>query len=142
MATLARRLLLLCLMFSGAAALSLPSARSGRRALLKTTGVACTTIFGLGLSQPATASSSVFVGKFTDPINHPGGVREISLLDVKMGPFQLAKVKGGGGRGEPASYELPAMVGIGPDGQEIITIDFTPKGGPKDFVGVFEQQAD
>lgn len=54
---------------------------------------------------------------------------------------QLAEVKGGGGRGEPASYTLPAMVGK-VNGAEAITIDFSPKGGPRDFTGVFEVKED
>jgi len=97
---------------------------------------------GTTLSRPATAAEapSMFVGRYTDPINHPGGYREIVLLENSIGPFRLARVKGGGGRGEPAYYELPAMVGTNPAVGDFITIDFSPKGGPKDFTGVWEER--
>ena len=54
--------------------------------------------------------SSVFVGTYTDPNNHPGGTREITLLPGRIGAYRLANVKGGGGRGEPALYNLPAVI--------------------------------
>ena len=71
---------------------------------------------------------------------HPGGTRTISVLDTKLGPYQLANVRGGGGEGEPASYELPAMVAPVPGQTDAwqITIDFSPKGGPKDFTGYWD----
>jgi len=75
--------------------------------------------------------SSPFVGKFTDP-NHPGGTRDVTLETTQFGLFRLATVRGGGGRGEPASYELPAMV-YG----DRITVDFSPKGGPMGLTGTF-----
>ena len=53
--------------------------------------------------------ASVFIGTYSDPM-HPGGTRTITLLGTKLGPYQLAKIVGGGGEGEPASFELPAMV--------------------------------
>jgi hypothetical protein len=90
--------------------------------------------------KPATANAaggdpSVFCGTFSDPINHPGGKRMISLLDdKKTGDFQLAQVQGGGGVGEPANYILPAVI----VGDRSIIIDFSPKGGPRDFVGVLD----
>mmetsp|Transcript_72221 Transcript_72221/g.145307 ORF Transcript_72221/g.145307 Transcript_72221/m.145307 type:complete len:156 (-) Transcript_72221:230-697(-) len=91
---------------------------------------------GLGPSlTSATEGESIFVGTYSDP-NHPGGVRNIELLDTKIGEFQLARVTGGGGSREPASFVLPAMVQL-PDKK--ITIDFSPKGGPKNFSGVWEE---
>mmetsp|Transcript_11702 Transcript_11702/g.14766 ORF Transcript_11702/g.14766 Transcript_11702/m.14766 type:complete len:155 (+) Transcript_11702:84-548(+) len=84
---------------------------------------------------PAVAASKgteAFVGTFSDPINHPGGKRTIRLLDAKAGDYQLAEVIGGGGIGEPKNYVLPAAV----IGDRTIVIDFSPKGGPRDFVGV------
>ena len=62
-------------------------------------------------------------------------------LGISAG-FRLAEVTGGGGRGEPASFTLPAKVGMLDNGNEAITIDFSPKGGPKDFTGVFEINSD
>ena len=88
--------------------------------------------------------STVFSGTYTDPINHPGGMRKISLNPDFERPAvifgqRLATVSGGGGRGEPAEYVLPATISTD---DKKITIDFAPKGGPPDFPGVFETQAD
>lgn len=79
----------------------------------------------------------MFEGRYTDPINHPGGYREILLKPTEFAGYQLAEVKGGGGRGEPEKYTLPAVVGT-VDGRQRITIDFSPKGGPRDFPAVME----
>ena len=87
-------------------------------------------------ASPAASGAEAFVGTFTDPINHPGGKRTIKLLDgEKVGDYQLAEVLGGGGRGEPESYVLPAAI----IGDRTIVIDFSPKGGPRDFVGVLDK---
>ena len=106
-------------------------------------------------SPPPTAppiDKSVLLGTYTDPINHPGGTRTIEFQDSPLsnfGGYQLATVKGGGGRGEPKSFELPAMIFECPGNKQVltrapnsgklcITIDFTPKGGPKDFTGYYD----
>ncbi|GFH58921.1 hypothetical protein CTEN210_15397 [Chaetoceros tenuissimus] len=86
------------------------------------------------LLRPLLQVQKAFVGTYSDPINHPGGKRTIKLLDEKVGDYQLAQVIGGGGRGEPANYVLPAAV----IGDRTIVIDFSPKGGPRDFVGILE----
>mmetsp|Transcript_60991 Transcript_60991/g.180529 ORF Transcript_60991/g.180529 Transcript_60991/m.180529 type:complete len:176 (-) Transcript_60991:221-748(-) len=98
--------------------------------------------------ESKTDEVSDLLGTYTDPINHPGGFRKIELVGTGVGGYQLAKVTGGGGRGEPKSYELPAMVFKCPgnrqglnraaSGKTCITIDFTPKGGPKDFTGYWD----
>jgi hypothetical protein len=81
-----------------------------------------------------------FCGKFSDPINHPGGTRTITLIDsspgtaATIGDYRLARVTGGGGRGEPKEYVLPAIIA----GDRAIIIDFSPKGGPRDFTGVLD----
>jgi hypothetical protein len=102
-----------------------------------------------GLAPPAHAATasdpSVFLGTYTDPVNHPGGTRTIELTGTSFAGYQLATVKGGGGRGEPSSFELPAMVFSCPGNQQkggewCITIDFTPKGGPKDFQGYWDEK--
>jgi hypothetical protein len=92
-------------------------------------------------SEPAhaatTGSSSAFVGTYSDPINHPGGTRTIRLLEGQssvVGDYQLAEIQGGGGVGEPKSYVLPAVI----FGDRAIVIDFSPKGGPRDFTGVLD----
>lgn len=100
---------------------------------------AVTTVAGGSVLSPTAASAAgaeAFVGTFTDPINHPGGKRTIKLLDgQKVGDYQLAEVLGGGGRGEPESYVLPAAI----IGDRTIVIDFSPKGGPRDFAGVLDK---
>jgi len=83
-----------------------------------------------------SGGASKFVGTFTDPINHPGGKRTIQLLEETVGDYRLAEVLGGGGRGEPANYVLPAAV----IGDRTIVIDFSPKGGPRDFVGQLDDK--
>lgn len=88
----------------------------------------------------SASGASVFEGTYTDPM-HPGGTRTITLQGTRVGPYQLAKIVGGGGEGEPASFELPAMVSPAPGKKEDawqITIDFSPKGGPKDFTGYWD----
>ena len=83
-----------------------------------------------------------FCGKFSDPINHPGGTRTITLIDsspgtaATIGDYRLARVTGGGGRGEPKEYVLPAIIA----GDRAIIIDFSPKGGPRDFTGVLDSK--
>ena len=79
---------------------------------------------------------SPFIGRYTDP-NHPGGFREVALLETQVGIYRLAKVTGGGGRGEPASFELPALV-YG----DTITVDFSPKGGPFGLTGKYDVRGD
>lgn len=87
-------------------------------------------------AQAATqASASAFLGTYSDPINHPGGKRTIKLLGDTFGDYTLAEVYGGGGVGEPKEYVLPAMI----LGDRAIIIDFSPKGGPRDFTGVLEK---
>ena len=63
-----------------------------------------------GEPPPEAWAEDAFVGRYTDPINHPGGIREISLTDTFIGEYRLVKVVGGGGRGEPKEYVLPGLV--------------------------------
>lgn len=83
----------------------------------------------------AQSSASAFLGTYSDPINHPGGKRTIKLLGDGSGDYTLAQVFGGGGIGEPKEYVLPAVI----LGDRAIIIDFSPKGGPRDFTGVLEK---
>ena len=88
-------------------------------------------------AEAAADPATRFCGAFSDPVNHPGGTRRISLLDgggSSVGDYRLASVRGGGGRGEPREYVLPALV----IGDRAIIIDFSPKGGPRDFTGVLD----
>mmetsp|Transcript_14499 Transcript_14499/g.33568 ORF Transcript_14499/g.33568 Transcript_14499/m.33568 type:complete len:110 (+) Transcript_14499:407-736(+) len=92
-------------------------------------------------TNATSAGPLAFCGTYTDPINHPGGTRTISLLDTgsaPVGDYALAEVNGGGGRGEPANYVLPAAV----LGDRTIVIDFSPKGGPKDLMAVLAENGD
>ena len=86
-----------------------------------------------GEPPPEAWAEDAFVGRYTDPINHPGGIREISLTDTFIGEYRLVKVVGGGGRGEPKEYVLPGLVDA-----NRITVDFSvpPKGGPPNLTGV------
>ena len=53
------------------------------------------------VASAATAETSVFVGRYTDP-KHPGGYRDIELLPgAQIGPYKLANVRGGQGVAEP-----------------------------------------
>ena len=122
-----------------AAALSVMLACTPLPALAGVPGATGT--YGGGLESKC---STVFAGTYTDPINHPGGTRKISLNPDFERPAvifgqRLATVSGGGGRGEPSEYVLPATISTD---DKKITIDFAPKGGPPDFPGVFETQAD
>lgn len=80
----------------------------------------------------SSTEATSFVGTYSDPINHPGGTRTVKLIGGKVGRYQLAEVEGGGGRGEPEKFVLPAVI----MGDKIV-IDFSvpPKNGPKDFEG-------
>jgi hypothetical protein len=102
------------------------------------TSAISTTIMQPTVASAASTSSkgaAAFLGTYSDPINHPGGTRTITLIDgASNGDYQLAQVKGGGGRGEPTEYILPAVI----FGDRAIVIDFSPKGGPRDFAGVLE----
>ena len=114
----------------------IPSTTTSRRSWLATAGLLAT---GSILSSPESVSAagnpSAFVATYSDPINHPGGRRTIRLLEGKtVGEYQLAEVEGGGGIGEPANYVLPAVI----VGDRSIIIDFSPKGGPRDFLGVLD----
>jgi len=130
------RFLLLVLAAGGDALRAVPrnSPSMNRRA------AACALVSGILLpAQAKAAESSVFVGKYTDPNNHPGGTREIMLLPGQVGAYRLANVKGGGGRGEPDLYNLPAIIIERAERQQII-VDFSvpPKNGPRDFAGQWE----
>ena len=63
-------------------------------------------------------------GFYTDPENHPGGTRKITVDDGTIGVFRQAWIDGGGGEGEPESYTLPALV----KGDRIIARPRRPKG--------------
>lgn len=108
----------------------------GRRTALETAGALSLSLLAASPANAEDASS--FVGTYADPINHPGGKRVVRLVGGKVGDYQLAEVEGGGGKGEPDKYVLPAAI----LGGRTIVIDFSvpPKNGPKDFVGVLDDK--
>ena len=109
-----------------------------RNAFVGVASIATAALAPLSLAQAeettTTKGVQAFVRTFSDPINHPGGKRTIRLLGTNVGDYQLAEDIGGGGVGEPKNYILPAAV----IGDRTIVIDFSPKGGPRDFVGVLD----
>lgn len=124
-------------------ALSSAPKRPTHEALVNRRGVievAAGTILASSVSVPmaSAASAEAFVGTYSDPINHPGGTRTVRLVGEKVGDYQLAEVVGGGGRGEPQNYILPAVI----FGDRLIVIDFSvaPKYGPRDFSGVLTEK--
>lgn len=74
----------------------------------------------------------VYLGRYTDP-NHAGSYRVITLLDEMQGDKRLARCEGIGGQGEPPSFILPSWINA--DGSIVIDFSAPPKGGPKDFMG-------
>ncbi|KAK3275313.1 hypothetical protein CYMTET_16547 [Cymbomonas tetramitiformis] len=84
------------------------------------------------LGTEEALAESIYNGEYTDPINHPGGTRQIVVNSDNS-----VIVTGGGGRGEPASFTLSGKI-VGTK----IFVDFSPKGGPKDFEGEFAQLSD
>lgn len=133
-------LALLLVLFTAVAALQTPNHKLNRRSLLQT----ATAFLVVAPSVAVAADASVLLGTYTDPVNHPGGTRTIELTGTGFGGFQLAKVTGGGGKGEPESYELNAMIspcpGRSTTAEWCISIDFTPKGGPADFGGYWDAE--
>ena len=136
------------MLLTSADSLRLPAASSRRRHVIGGVAAALTVaplaavaddVADLLYGAAKAPDASVFVGTYTDPM-HPGGTRAIKLSNTKLGPNQLATIVGGGGEGEPALYELPAMISPAPGKKDSwqITIDFSPKGGPKDFVGYWD----
>ena len=82
---------------------------------------------------------SIFEGRYSDP-NHPEGFRVISItgdLNTETG-LRDGTCVGSDRRSTEIDYTLPAMAGRSQDESDVIVIDFSPKGGPKDLKGTFE----
>ena len=84
-------------------------------------------------------AGSIFDGRYTDP-NHPDGYRVISITGEENPETGLSDgtVVGSDTSSTEPDYTLPAMAGRSQDEFDIIFIDFTPKGGPKDFEGTWD----
>jgi len=149
----------LSLATSGGAA----STESRRKILATLLSVGASSLTGTAILQPTAAEAAIDVsnlkpttgidtdtsiflgGTYTDPQNHPGGTRLIELAGTGFAGYRLITVKGGGGLGEPAAYELPGMIFKCPGnnqrgGKQCISIDFSPKGGPRDFQGYWDEE--
>ena len=90
-------------------------------------------------------TKSPFIGgHYTDP-NHPGGKREVILTPGAYvgGAYKLGICRGGGGKGEPKTYDLPCAI-IDREDNSTIIMDFSapPKNAPccQDFVGIWDAQ--
>lgn len=137
--------------------------KSRRKMLGTLLSVGASSLIGTTILQPTAAEAAIDVsslktntgtendttiflgGTYTDPQNHPGGTRSIELSGTGFAGYRLVTVKGGGGLGEPAAYELPGMIFTCPGnnqrgGKQCISIDFSPKGGPRDFQGYWDEE--
>ena len=85
-------------------------------------------LFHVVPSAVAAQSKSVFEGEYTDP-NHPDGLRKIT---VKGNDVTLTGTDSAGGK----QWVLKAKETDG-----TIFVDFSPKGGPKDLLGVYDNGA-
>jgi hypothetical protein len=79
-------------------------------------------------AHAADTKKSVFVGDYTDP-NHPDGMRHI---DVKGTDVTLTGTDSAGGK----QWVLKAK-----ESEGTIFVDFSPKGGPPNLLGVFENDS-
>ena len=100
-----------------------------------------------------TGQSSVFTGEYDDPF-HPGCLRSVKVVGAKIGPDgrkqrkPTAYVKGvdslpKGFKGckpgvQPTLEDMWSLEGqVSEDGESIV-IDFSPKGGPSNLLGAFD----
>jgi len=110
----------------------------------------------LGLPQAASAvsartgQSSLFTGEYDDP-GHPGCLRSVKVVGAKVGPdgrkerTPAAYVRGvDNAEGTKSCSGTPELASVwkldgkvSEDGQSIF-IDFSPKGGPKNLVGKYD----
>ena len=79
-------------------------------------------------AHAAQATESVFVGNYRDP-NHPDGMRRIT---VKGKEVTLTGTDSAGGK----QWVLKAKE----DFEGTMFVDFSPKGGPKNLLGVFDEK--
>ena len=132
------RLLLLCaatsealvgLQLSRRHAVGCASAMAARQLLAPLAAHADLVFSGDKFDRACKDCTSVYAGTFND--ERTGGTRTVTLLKDGTGPVRFARVTGGGGKGEPTSFELPALVKL--DDSAFI-LNMSPR-GPSDFTG-------
>lgn len=79
--------------------------------------------------QAAYAADSVFVGSYNDP-NHPGCLRKITAKGKEITIVGSDNIDGSNQWIIKAKEEYPGT----------IFVDFSPKGGPADLLGVFDEK--
>lgn len=81
--------------------------------------------------QQVKAAESVFVGSYNDP-NHPGCLRKITVKGKEVTILGSDSIDGSN------QWLLKANEGY----PGTIFVDFSPKGGPSDLLGVYNDKAD
>lgn len=87
--------------------------------------------FSLSPVQVAQAADSVFVGQYDDP-NHPGCLRKITVKGKDVSILGSDNVDGSKQWLLKATEDYPGT----------IFVDFSPKGGPSNLLGVYNEKAD
>ena len=90
-------------------------------------------------TEAKSVVGDIFEGRYSDP-NHLEGFRVISItgeLDIETG-LRDGACDGSDRSSTVTSWTLPTKAGKGQDESDVIIIDFSPKGGPKDLKGTFE----
>lgn len=82
-------------------------------------------------SMVALAAESVLVGQYDDP-NHPGCLRKITVKD------DVVTIIGSDNLDGSKQWVLKAKE----DAPGVMFVDFSPKGGPSDLLGVYNEKAD
>ena len=94
----------------------------------------------LSVEVLAEGEGAIFNGRYSDP-NHPDGFRVISIdgeIDPENG-LREGTCKGSDTSSTEVDYTLPAKAGYMRI-YDTIFVDFSPKGGPADFMGYFETE--
>ena len=82
-------------------------------------------------SMVAVAAESILTGQYDDP-NHPGCLRKITVKDDMVTIIGSDNVDGS------KQWVLKAKE----DAPGVMFVDFSPKGGPSDLLGVYNEKAD
>lgn len=120
-----------------------------RRGMIATFGAGVLALPQLaGAEKARTGLSSKFTGEYTDPM-HPGCQRSIKVTGNNMDPSgrksrkPAAVIKGtdtedGSACEAGAEAESWRLTAVLSEDQSKIFVDFSPKGGPKDVVGKWQ----